>query len=85
MFNWYRLINQQAFLDTNLTSYEVTVSLEDIGETSLMIVRGVGVSIVYDNEIYPVNLNGKNPFRFGLRAVNLDANGDIWFGVYVED
>ncbi len=85
MIKWYRLVNRTEFLNTNLPSYEAKVNLEDIGETTIMITKGVGVSIFFQDAFLPVQMNARNPFRIGLHAVYVDQNDDLWLGVIVED
>ncbi len=85
MFNWYRLFNQTEFTDLEIPSKEFDVDLTGIGIETIMITKGNLVSILVDDVILPINLNSKNPFRFGERAVYLDDNGDVWLGVYVAD
>jgi hypothetical protein len=85
MIRWYRLVNRQDFIDTGLPSFEAKVNLESIGETTVIVTRGVGVSLFFQDAFLPVNLNGKNPFRFGLHSVYVDQNDDLWLGVIGED
>lgn len=85
MFNWYRLINQDEFLASGLPSYKFEVELIGIGLKEIMITHGNFVSILVDDIFLPINLNSKNPYRYGERAVSLDENNDIWVGFYSED
>lgn len=84
-FKWYRILNKDEFVATQLPSYEATVDLDEVGEKQVVVMKGVGVSLLFNDTLLPVNLNGKNPFRFGRQAVFIDANNDIHLGVYVED
>ena len=82
-FNWYRILNATEFLASGLVSREVTITLTDIGEKSFLITRGNYISITVDDIILSVQMNGKNPFYFGDRAVYLDGVADVYYGVKV--
>jgi hypothetical protein len=81
-FNWYRLFNLDDFEDTGLPSYEFTVELTGIGVKEVLITKGNSTSITYGDTMLTINLNNKNPFRYGERAVFLDDNSDVWLGIY---
>lgn len=85
MFNWYRVFNLQAFLDSGLVSKEATLAVDGTGDKEILITRGNTVSMLVDDLLLPLNLNAKNPFRFGERAIFLDTFGDVWLGVYSAD
>lgn len=85
MFDWYRIFNLQEFLDSGLVSFPATVVLDGIGQRELLIVRGVGVGVQLEDIFLRLDLNGRNPMRFGERAIFLDPNGDVWLGVYRVD
>ena len=82
MFNWFRIFNLTEFLSMDLTSYEITVVLAGIGEKKILITQGNLTSITYDGDMLPINLNDKNPYRYGERGVWLDENDDVWLGVF---
>jgi hypothetical protein len=84
VFNWYRLFNHQEFLDLDLPSVEFDVVL-DTRPVTVLVTRGIETSVTVDDTVLTINLNGKNPFRYGERAVFLDPNGDVWLGVFSAD
>jgi hypothetical protein len=81
-FNWYRLINRQEFIDSELVSVLATVTLIDFGQKEVLVTKGEAVGITIDDVFLPVEMNDKNPYRIGERAVFVDANDDIWLGVF---
>lgn len=85
MFTWYRLFNFDEFVSLDLVSYEVTISIPDVGEKTILIVKGNLVSVLVDELMLPINLNAVNPFRFGERAIFLDQYGDVHLGIYNAD
>lgn len=84
-FNWYLLFNKQEFDDLDLPSKDFDVDLGEDGIKTVLVTKGNYTSIVVDDVILPINLNDRNPFRFGERAVHLDGNGDVWLGVFSAD
>lgn len=85
MFNWYQVFNRQAFLDTGLVSREFELFITDVGQKTILVTKGVGVSMLYEGVFLMVGLNDKNPFRIGEHAVFVDEVDDVWLGIYSED
>lgn len=87
-FNWYLLFNLTEFLATDLVSRVLTVSLEEVGEKSILITRGNLVSLVYEDVFLPIEFQSDNPLiREGddaSYAVYKDVNQDVWLGIEAE-
>jgi len=83
-YDWYQLFNLEGFLDTGLVSRTLTVNLQGIGTRDILVVRGVGVSIVFDGITLMVNLNDRNPFKFEDHAVFLDDDQNVWLGIKIQ-
>lgn len=81
IWDWYRLFNRADFLATGLPSYEVQVELVGIGIRNILITQGIATSITVDDTMLTIDLNDRNPFRYGSRAVFIDENDDVWLGV----
>jgi hypothetical protein len=84
-YDWYDIFNLNEFLATGLPSRTIKVLLVGIGLKTIQIVRGVGVSIVYEGVMLRIGLNDKNPFEFGGYAVALETDGNVAFGVAREN
>ena len=86
VFNWYRLFNKTDF-ETNVVgpSKEASVFLTGIGLKKVLITGGIGVGVTIDDVFIPLQLNGKNPTRYGIRAVFVDQNEDVFWGIYNAD
>lgn len=84
-FLWYRLFNHTEFIESELIIFEGTVNLEGIGEKKFLVTRGNLTSVTYGDEILPLFLNGRNPYRFNELAVYMDGNNDVWLGIYRAD
>lgn len=84
IFNWYKVINRAEFLATGLVSREVEVILEGIGLKTILVTVGNLFSITVDEVMLSIDLlEDANPFVFDERAVYVDANDDVWYGVLV--
>jgi hypothetical protein len=81
MWNWYFIINEQEFLDTGLPSKEVTSFLTGIGQKTFLVTRGNVTSITVDDVMLALGVTNDNPFVFGSRAILLNDDGDIFYGV----
>jgi len=83
-FDWYRLFSLPDFLATGLVSRTLAVSLEGIGEKSILITRGNAVGITYEDEFLPIGSIGKNPYVRSSYAVYKDAEDFVWLGIEAE-
>lgn len=87
-FTWYKIFNMNAFMATGLISKVYLVVLEGIGQKDILVARGNGVSIVYEDVLLQVLFEEDNPFvREGdanTYAVYQDTNADVWLGVLAQ-
>lgn len=83
-FTWYNLFKKQDFLDTELVSKKITVTLEGIGVKDVLITKGNEVSILYDGVFLPISFTEKNPYTKDGYAVFIDENDIVWLGVEIE-
>lgn len=85
IYDWYKIINKAAFLALGLTSKELTMELEGVGEKTIVVFSGNLVSMRMDDDVYILcEFNGQNPFELEGYASYVDANGDIWLGILNE-
>ncbi len=80
-YDWYKIVNRNEFLATGLTSRELTLDLEGLGQKTVMVFSGIMVSLLYDDVFLSAELNDENPFAFDSHAVYVDANDDLWLGI----
>lgn len=85
MFTWYQIFNLSEFEALSLVSKEYTFNLENVGEKTILVTKGNGVSLTYEGIMLMINLNGKNPFEFDDHAVYIDDNNNVFLGLPVED
>jgi hypothetical protein len=80
-YDWYKIINKTEFEADDLPSREVQVVLEGVGLKTILVTKGLLVSLVYDGAMLSPGLNDENPFAFGGYAAYIDANEDVWLGI----
>lgn len=82
-YNWYFVINQAEFLASGLVSKEIQTFLVGIGLKTILVTRGNYVSIVVDDVMLSIGIgtSDANPFVFEDKAVLLNDEGDIFYGV----
>jgi hypothetical protein len=85
IYDWYRVINLTAFENTGLVSRNVQVILGQLGLKNILVVKGNLISILYDDILLSIDLNGKNPFEFENHAVYVDDSYQIWLGILNEN
>ncbi len=81
IYDWYKIINRTEFLALGLTSRALDLNLDGIGEKTVIIFSGVGVSLLYDDVFLSAELNEVNPFEFEDHAIYVDSNDDVWLGI----
>lgn len=82
-FDWYKVINRAEFLATGLVSRELDVFLEGVGAKTVLVTVGNYFSITIDEVMLSVGMTEDSPFVFQDRAVYVDANEDVWYGIKV--
>lgn len=85
IFDWYKIINRAEFEATGLVSRELTLNLEGIGLSSVLVTKGRYFSIIYDEVMLSLGITDANPFVFEGYAVYLDSNDDIYLGIEVDE
>ncbi len=85
VINWYKITNETEFLATGLTSREVELVLQNIGQKKILITRGNATSVLYDDVFLTIGLNNRNPARLGEHYVFIDDLSDIYLGIQSDD
>jgi hypothetical protein len=80
-FDWYKIINKVEFEAEDLPSREVQVVLEGIGQKTILVTKGILISLVYDGVMLSPGLGDENPFYFGGYAAYLAASDDVYLGI----
>lgn len=85
MFDWFRLFNMENFTQSDLVSYEFQAVLGQYGLKDVLVTKGNKTGVLIDDVFMCIEMNDKNPTRFGERALFIDENDDVWIGIYRED
>lgn len=83
-YDWYLIINRAEFLATGLISRELEMTLEGVGNTTFLVTAGNVLSITEGEVMLSVGAAGDNPFYFQDRAIFLDENENVYWGVIKE-
>ena len=87
-FDWFKvcsIFDLSEDAEQQLVSKTYDLNLEGYGQYSILVTRGVGVGVVFDDVFLLVQLNEDNPFVFEDRAVYYDEDSNIWVGFKNED
>lgn len=82
-FDWYKIINKTEFEATGLVSRKLDLFLEGIGQKTVLVTVGNYFSFTVDDVMLSLNMSGENPFIFEDRAIYIDENDDVFYGVKV--
>jgi hypothetical protein len=82
--NWFKVYNLQDFIDTGLVSREIDLDLPTLGLTTVMLTKGIGYGLRYEDYFLPIQLNDKNPYIIDNILIYLDPDDDIWLGLLSE-
>lgn len=82
-YTWFKIFNRTEFLALNLVSKTYTHNLQGIGQKDILVTRGNGIGVLYDDVFLTLDL-GDNPFVMDDRALYIDALNDVYVGIAVE-
>lgn len=85
MYDWYKIFNLNEFTALNLVSKSYTQELEDLGEKTVLVVKAINTSIIYEGVQLTINLNDENPFAFDGYAVYKDTDNNVYLGIELPD
>lgn len=83
IFKWFKIINKAEFEATGLVSRQLDLILDGIGAKTCLVTVGNYFSITIDDVMLSVGMREENPFIFEDRAIYLDANNDVFYGILV--
>ena len=83
IFDWFEIFNTDDFDALGLVSKTYTLELEGLGEQDILITKGQGYGITYNDVFLSLQLNGDNPFIFEGFAIYRDENNDVFLGIEV--
>lgn len=84
-FDWYKIANLVEFQESGLVSKSVNVTLQGVGAKAFLLTKGNMVSLTVDGVMLSLDVMDENPFVFQERALYLDANDDLWYGILIDE
>lgn len=86
IFRWYEIADSQDFTiqGEDIYSKEYTLNLEGIGVKKILVVFGLKVSIIYEDQMLTHDVNGKNPGIYGDYAIFF-GRGKFYLGIKVDE
>lgn len=85
-YDWYKIFNKTEFEDTGLVSRTLSLYLDGIGDTEILITKANELGVVYDDTFLMLNFEGQNPHAISPYAVFLDTEtDDVYFGIEVPE
>ncbi len=85
IYNWFYIINKNDFDDTGLVSQELTLELENVGQKTILVTKGIMLGITYEGIFLPLQLNDENPFEFEDHAIQIDDDDNIFLGIAIDE
>jgi hypothetical protein len=82
-YDWYEIFNLGEFNALGLVSKTYTKVLEGLGEKDILVVKANKVSMIYDDVMLSLEMNG-NPFEFEGYAVYIDEDENVYLGIEVD-
>lgn len=83
MYNWFKIFNKTEFEATGLVSRTYKLNLEGLGQKDILVTKGNGLGLTYNNIFLLIELNTLNPFTFEGHAIYIDESNDVFLGVAV--
>jgi hypothetical protein len=83
-YQWFKIFNRTEFEALGLVSRTYTFTLQGIGLKEILVTKGVGIGMLYDDVFLSLELGEDNPFVFEDLAIYIDGIDDVYLGVAVE-
>lgn len=81
IYDWYKIFNKTEFDDAGFVSQKYQFFLVGVGLKDVLVTQGNLLSVTIDDVMLSLSLNSKNPFELNDRAVYIDENQDVWWGI----
>lgn len=83
IYNWFKIFNITEFNALNLVSKTYVLNLQNLGQKSILVTKGVTIGITYEGVFLSALMIGKNPFSIDGRAIYVDADQNVYLGIEV--
>lgn len=84
-YNWWKIFNTDEFDALGIPSRNYTLDAEDLGIKEFLVCKGIGYSILYEENYICLEMNDNNPNEFEGYAIYRDSNNDVFFGILIDE
>lgn len=85
IYDWYKIFNTAEFDALDVFSKTYFLNLEPIGLKEILVTKGNGVGILYEDVFLLLDLNQKNPFERDGFAIAISDTLDVYLGIQTSD
>lgn len=84
-YDWYKIFNTTEFDALGIPSRNYVINLEDLGPKEFLVCKGIGYSILYEENYICLEMNDVNPNEFEGFAIYKNADNDVFFGILIDE
>lgn len=80
-WRWWQIMNLDDFEKLNVPDYYLSVNLEGIGITDIVVMRGFNISVLFLGYVLTPFLNNRNGFSANNKvSAYIDEDNILWVG-----
>lgn len=80
-WRWWKVFDLNEFESLNVPDYYLSVNLEDLGMTDIVIMRGFNISVLFMGYVLTPFLNNRNGFSMANKvSAYIDEENNLWVG-----
>lgn len=80
-WRWWKVFDLNEFDSLNVPDYYLSVNLEDLGMTDIVIMRGFNISVLFMGYVLTPFLNNRNGFSMANKvSAYIDEENNLWVG-----
>lgn len=80
-WRWWNITNLNEFETLNVPDLYLSVNLEGLGMTDIVIMRGFNISVLFLGYVLTPFLNGRNGFSMNNKvSAYIDEANNLWVG-----
>lgn len=80
-WRWWKVFDLDEFNTLNVPDYYLTLNLEGLGLTDIVIMRGFDISVLFMGYVLTPFLNNRNGFNIQNKvSAYIDEDNNLWVG-----